>query len=214
MAVREFADISDYQERFDAGRYAAAGHLLVAIKATEGTSGLQSKYAERVAAAHGRGLGVWHYHFAHPDTDPGEGGEASHFWTNVRPHFHAGDRLVLDVELRHPGGPAGLIAYTSTLDARLLHISGQASILYTYDALLRETGPKFRTKSGEVWLAKYGGWVWPLGGGRRMIARQYTDGEAGGDPKRYAGIGQCDGDRLQRWYFRQLLRERRRRGKS
>jgi GH25 family lysozyme M1 (1,4-beta-N-acetylmuramidase) len=207
----QFADISDYQDRFNAASYAAAGHTLVAIKATEGTGWVSATHAARCAAAHAHGLEVWHYHFAHPDTDPSEAGEAGHFWRTVRPHFHPGDRLVLDIELRHPDGPAGLARYTTALDSRLIHISGVHAAGYTYDALFRETGGIWQISSGDWWIANYNGRPSRLGHGRRMIAWQQNDGEVGPGPKRYAGIGQCDGDRLQYWYARRLAKERARR---
>jgi GH25 family lysozyme M1 (1,4-beta-N-acetylmuramidase) len=206
--VREFADISSYQDVVRASRYAAAGHALLAVKATEGTSWVDPNHGENAARAHGAGLDVWHYHFAHPDTDPDAVGEVSHFWRTVRPHYQPGDRLVLDVELHHPEGPAGLVRYTHALDTHVIRISGVHPVLYTYDALLRETGPTWQVVSGDWWIANYGGRVRRLGYGRRMIAQQYTDGTVGGDPKRFAGIGQCDGDRLQRWYARRLAKER------
>lgn len=212
--VREFADVSAYQDRFEATRYRASGHVVVALKATEGTDWTDPTHAARAQAAHGAGLDVWHYHFAHPDTDPDAVGEAAHFWAVAKPHYQAGDRLVLDVELHHPGGAAGLVRYTAALDAHLHHISGVHPVLYTYDALLRETGPSWQVSSGDWWVANYSRKPARLGSGRRMIAWQYTDGEVGGDPKRFAGIGQCDGDRLSFWYSRQVVADRRRRGKS
>lgn len=211
---RTFADLSSYQERFNAAQYSRAGHRLVMLKATEGVDWIDPTHADRAAAAHGYGLDVWHYHFAHPDTDPSSVGEAAHFWQVVRPHYQPGDRLVLDIELHHPDGPGGLVTYTTELDRHVINISGVHPAAYTYDALLRETGARWQVVSGDWLIANYGGRVRRLGAGRRMVSQQYTDGQVGGKPQRFAGIGQCDGNRLAWWYSRKLAAERRRRHKA
>lgn len=190
MSAPTFADLSDYQPRFEAVQYRKGGHPLVALKATEGTDWISSVWEQRARAAHEAGLPVWHYHFCHPDTDPDGTGEAAHFWRTVAPHFHNGDRLVLDIELHHPQGAAGLVIYTHRVDQRLTTISDQQAIAYTYSALLDETGPAWNVASREWWIANYGSRVWTAGRNRRLVAQQFTEHE------RFAGIGTCDGNRL------------------
>lgn len=185
-----FADLSEYELRFDAGAYRKAGHLLVMLKATEGQTWVDPSYAEKVLHARQWGLEVWHYHFAHPDTNPDERGEAAHFWRTVQPHYRPGDRLVLDVELHHPDGAAGLVRYTATLDQRLHSISGQLAILYTYLALIRETGPKWQVQSRQWHVADYSSLVRSIGAGRQVIAQQTSDHVY------FAGIGYSDGNVL------------------
>lgn len=206
MYSRTFADVSEYQQPPRMSRYAATGALLIAIKATEGTDWIDPRYVENVTHAHGAGLAVWHYHFAHPDSDPDAVGEAGHFWRTVEPHYHPGDRLVLDIELHHPEGAAGLCRYTAALDQHLIRISGIHAVAYTYDALLRETGPHWQVVSGDWWIANYGGRVRRLGAGRRMVAQQIADNA------RVPGIlGPVDQSRLQLWYARQYAKRLHRR---
>src|SRR5258708_28077374 len=112
MANRLFADISDYQERFDALAYVRGGHRLVMIKATEGVDWASINHGPRADAAHGAGLHVWHYHFAHPDSDPDAIGEAAHFWRQTRPHYHPDARPRLHSELPHPHPPPHLLKHT------------------------------------------------------------------------------------------------------
>lgn len=183
-------------------RYAASGALLIACKATEGTTWVDPTHAENARNAHGAGLAVWHYHFARPDADPDAVGEAGHFWSTVKPLYKPGDRLVLDIELQHPAGPAGLVAYTHALDGHLHHISGVHAVAYTYDSLLRETGRSWQVSSGDWWIASYGKRPARLGAGRRMVAWQQTDAA------RFPGIaGTVDGDLLAFWYGRKYARQ-------
>lgn len=211
MIDRRFADVSEFQPELNAHRYRAAGPRLIAVKATQGTDWTDPTYIEKVTHAHEAGLLVWHYHFADVASDPGEDGEAAHFWRTVKPHFHPGDRLVLDIEQRHPDGAEGLIGYTRKLDSRLHNISAQAAIGYTFDALLRETGPGWQVISGDWWIANYGGRVRRLGAGRRMLAQQTAEGHPGEQATRFPGIGYADVDRLQLWYALRLSRQLRRR---
>jgi lysozyme len=211
MANRLFADVSNYNERFDAHAYVKGGHQLVMILATDGVVFTSPKYVDQANHAHEAGVAVWHYHFCRPEVDPAATGEASHFWTVVKPHYRPGDRLVLDVERRHPGGAKGLIDYTHSLDGKLQKISGVHAVAYTYDSLLREVGHRWQVSSGDWHVASYGSRPAPLGWGRRMVAWQYTDGLVGPEPHRFAGIGPCDGNRLAFWYARKLQRAARRR---
>lgn len=214
MASRWFVDISNYTERFEAHRYAAGGSPLVAILATDGLDFTSDRHATDAAHAHEAGLIVWHYHFARPEADPAGAGEAAHFWQHARPHYQPGDRLVLDLERHHPSGRAGLISYTHQLAGRLHNISGVHAVGYTYDSLLRETGPGWQVASSDWWIASPSYRPRRLGAGRRMIARQTRLDGAGVGPERFPGVTGFDVDQLALWYSRRLARERRRRGKA
>lgn len=210
MNRRVFPDVNNFTARFEAHQVASAGALVVGILATDGLVFTSPTYAEQVTRAHEAGLAVWHYHFARPEQNPSGTGEMGHFWRTVREHWRHGDRLVLDVERMHPKGAEALVGYVHHLDAMLHKISGVAEACYMPDSLFRQCGPKLRTISGDFWIASWGGKVARLGGRRRMIAQQISNGQEGFEPFRYPGIGACDTNRLQAWETRRLLRERRR----
>lgn len=211
MDPRYFVDISNYSSRFQAHLYHGAGPLLVAILATDGERFVSDRHGIDAEDAHSAGLIAWHYHFARPEMDPDAIGEAAHFWQTVKPHWRAGDRLVLDVERQHPRGLTGLIKYVRELDVKLHHISGQEAIGYTYDSLLRECGPMLQVLSRQWWIAKPDGILWPLGAGRRCLARQVRLDGYGKGPLHVPGVVGFDVDQLKRWYLRELRRELRRR---
>jgi GH25 family lysozyme M1 (1,4-beta-N-acetylmuramidase) len=214
MDARIFPDINNFTERFNAHQVASGGALVVGILATDGVGFTSPTYAEQAQHAHGAGIPVWHYHFCRPEQDRLGVDETPHFWRVVKPHFHRGDRLVLDVERSHPQGLAQLRRYVHMLDERLHELSGIHQATYIPDSLFRALGPELQTRSGDFWIASWGGRVARLGHGRRMIAQQISNGQEGSQPFRYPGIGACDTNRLQRWYVRRLQRERRERSKG
>jgi GH25 family lysozyme M1 (1,4-beta-N-acetylmuramidase) len=214
MDRRIFPDISNFTGRFEAHQAASAGGLLVGILATDGLGFMSPSYAQQAAHAHEAGLRVWHYHFARPEVNPRGNGEASHFWSTAKRHYRPGDRLSLDVERTHPrdtaDGPAlQLRAYIEHVDRQLHQVSGIHQVAYMPDSLFRACGPGLQVLSGDFWIASWGGNVARLGGRRRMVAQQISNGQEGFEPFRYPGIGACDTNRLQRWYLRQLLKSKR-----
>lgn len=198
-----FADVSDFQSRFDAHAYKRAGHVLVAIKAGEGIEGGgASLYPIRATAAHAAGLHVWHYWFAHPGESAAAQVARLHVVTS--PHYRAGDRTVIDIET----GNSGKAAAWCREAADALHKLGRNPIGYTYASYLAEGGAALASCFDWWWVADYDGTVRkrrpsiPAGRslihnhGPILVAKQYTDGEAGAEPHRYSGIGQCDGSVL------------------
>lgn len=208
MDVRIFPDINNFTERFQAHQVRAAGALVIGVLASDGESFVSPSYAQQVAHAHEAHLQVWHYHFCRPESDPNAIGEMGHFWKTVRGHYKRGDRLVLDVERNHPAGPMGLVKYVHRCDHVLHQLSGIHQVTYMPDSLFRSCGSGLQTLSKEFWIASWGGRVARLGAGRRMIAQQINDGQDGYPPLRYPGIGSCDMNRLQLWYTRRLMRQR------
>ena len=207
MNARIFPDVNNYTSRYQAVHVATAGAMLVAILATDGSGFVSPKYAEQARHTHEAGLSVWHYHFCRPELHPDGGGELGRFWEIVKPQYHAGDRLVLDVERMHPGGAGELVRYVKHEDAMLHEISGVHEIAYMPDSLFRQCGAGLNTLLDEYWIASWGGHVKRLGGRRRMVAQQISNGSEGSRPMSYPGIGSCDTNELQVWYRRQLGRE-------
>jgi lysozyme len=195
MTDNLFADISSNNAGFTAKSYVEAGHLAVAIKATEGLTYINPKYKPWLTDAHRHKLAVFHYHFARPENGNPDG-QAKHFWDTVKPHFkRPGDYVVVDVET---GGSAAK-AWTTEFDRHLTKISGTHPVLYTFLAMYNEQ--HLTIGSDRVWIAAWGannpaGADWKLGA-HQLWAWQYTDGVNGPPPHSFAGIpGTCDGSRL------------------
>jgi lysozyme len=189
-----FADVSSNNPSFNAVQYASAGHLLIAIKATQGATYVNPSYGRWCVDAHRCRLAVAHYHFV-DGVDPVA--EAQHFWAETRPHYVAKtDRLVVDIEdpaLQKLGRDAP--GWLHSFDRELHRLSGVWAEGYTFkDALT----PDLRLTSGKWWVASYGN-QWPSGARRALPngslwAWQYADGGPAGPagPRGAAGIGACD----------------------
>jgi GH25 family lysozyme M1 (1,4-beta-N-acetylmuramidase) len=95
-------DISSYQTNINWQKVKAAGISVAMMKATEGTSFVDSSYAKNRAAANKLGIKVGEYDFARPGTsgggvDANARAEARHFLQNA--HLKSGDLLPeLDLE--------------------------------------------------------------------------------------------------------------------
>jgi hypothetical protein len=205
-ARRLVADISDFQGKFDERAYASAGHMVLALKAGEGNGhGGARNYAPRADRAHAVNCAVFHYWFCHPEE--AHESQMNLFWDTVRPHFRKGDALVLDIEIGfpHQAGIWGTNAYR--------YLAGRSgggdpsrghhAIGYTYEAFLADS-----LQIPNIWLAAYRN-NRPrsnLGGGRKRVMWQYTDGIFGPFPHGFAGIGQCDGSLLNPRFARQIAK--------
>ena len=196
MTDNHFADISANNASFNAKEYAAAGHLAIAIKATEDKDYVSPSYVKWVTDAHNHKLAVFHYCFARPERG-GADAQADHFWHTVKPHFHRpGDYVIVDIETGHPATGAG---FAKEYDNHLKRISGTHPKLYTFESYLDEGHVAVSSK--EVWLAAWGkerpgGNSWKYAG-QMLWAWQFTDGVNGPQPHTFAGVsGPCDGSQL------------------
>lgn len=203
---RYFADISNNNGTFNAKEYAHSGHILIAIKATEGVGPVQNVYVERVNEAHSSKLVVAHYHFARPDNHANGKSEAISFAKGIAGHVRKNDILVLDLETR---GKVNMQTYMRQFETELhRHYPHYPMVLYTYSSFLSEYSLK--PASNRLWIANYSGKIMPLLIGVKNWAHQFTDGKLGAKPHTCKGIGQCDVSRLN---MRSYLRLRRVRGK-
>src|SRR5438309_1441589 len=87
-----FVDLSSNNQggvaALNAREYSSAGHLLVALKSTEGEAYVNPDWGPQVNDAHAHRLGVLHYHFLRPDQGTSPTLEARHFWNTVRGGFN------------------------------------------------------------------------------------------------------------------------------
>src|ERR1700722_5693356 len=116
-----FADISSNNPTFNAKEYAAAGHVIVAIKASEGTSFADPKHRGWCLAAGMHHLAVIHYHFGRPDRSSGSE-EADFFLEVTKGLLGPRDYVVYDGERASNGefglDPAHCRDFDRTIQAR------------------------------------------------------------------------------------------------
>lgn len=97
-AAQLMADIYEGTPSFDARAYHAAGHRVIAIKASEGQTEKDSKHDERCDEAHAAGLSVVHYHFGRPDDGNTPEQEGENFIRSMGHRLRKGDWVALDFE--------------------------------------------------------------------------------------------------------------------
>lgn len=194
MPDLKFADLSNNQAQpIDWAQYKAAGHVLIGLKATEGTGFKDATHNPRARYAHQRGIHVAHYHFAHAGESAGV--QADVFWTKVKPVHGRHDYCVLDIE---DGGRDGktmqeVVDWCRQFELAFFKVSGyRRPIVYSNEAFLRQLrNLGYRPGSGKAWIAAYGPHK-PSLPGIQTWSWQYTDGTQGPLPHSCAGIGKCD----------------------
>lgn len=206
MTSRYFADISSNNRAFDAETYSIHGHVLVAIKATEGDTYDDPKYLQWVIEAHRHGVAVVHYHFGRPDLHPSPAGEAKHFLDTVLHHTGPRDYLALDLERPAIGGWNHDPAWSMGFDRYVQDHSRFHTVLYMSQSDLEASDAWLAGDNRRVWVADWGVTPSVAPKGYTVLLRQYTDGIIGPQPHSFAGIGACDGDYMSRELHERLTR--------
>ena len=195
---RYFADLSSNNTTFEPVHYREAGHLLVALKATEGQDFKDPHYADRCVEAHRAGLRVVHYHFCRPDNHPRGLDEAREFYMTIRKYLKPTDLVAMDIEVQGARAWWQIVRYSREFYHELAELAGKSPIVYSYTSYLTQAGPGMRMPHGRYWVADYAArlklppWL------HRAWAWQRTDGESGPEPHQCAGIGRCDVSLLNR----------------
>lgn len=185
---RYMADISSNNGTVHLDAYAAAGHAMIAIKATEGAHYYNPFHQDQCQEAHHAGLTITHYHFCRPGQHD-IGAELRAFRTRYIRGWRKGDYVALDLELTE-GQDAQV--YARSFLAEIQRFTGHPPILYTYQSFREEHLQGLQWKGNRWWIADYaaepplqferdGRWAW-----------QFTDGVNGPEPHECAGIGRCD----------------------
>jgi lysozyme len=172
-------DVSAFQRSISWRAIAAAGIEFGFIKATEGTSYVNSSYESHRRAARRRKISVGAYHFAHPDFDDGPEAEADHFLEVAAPQ--AGDLLpVLDLE-RFGSTRRETARWAKRWLKRVEKRIGEPPILYTYSSFAQSlVGHERGLTPFPLWLANYGKndgrahRVAPVGEWTSIAVHQYT----------------------------------------
>lgn len=199
-----FADISNNNATFDAAAYRAAGHVFIAIKASEGVNFRDPRHRSFCLAAGLHHIGIAHYHFARPDLGNSPDAEAQLFLETALPLAGPRDYLVLDMERgtlqRDPG-------WAKAFDAAVRKRSRFSTILYGSRSWLEAA-------HADEWLAgaplRFWDADWSSGRdfapeGGMCVMRQSSDGVFGPEPHQVAGIGSCDVNHLRGGFAARVL---------
>jgi len=204
-----FADVSAFQPEVHMDEYAAAGHLLIAVKATEGLSYVNPFHRGQCFAAGGKHVAVVHYHFGRPDLGNSAVAEAEHFLSATSGLLGPYDYVVVDIERATPEGWSHDPAWSAEFDGTIRARSRFRTIIYASRSVLQQSdGWLGDSPVKRVWDAAYSSEPDYAPPGYTVAFRQFTDGQLGPEPHSFAGIGACDGNRMSRAIFNHLVQYR------
>lgn len=126
----EGIDVSHWQGPIDWTQVSAAGERFAYVKASEGTTFVDSMYLANRDQARAVGMSVGAYHFAQPGIEPGDAiAEADHFVATALPT--GGDLLpVLDLERSGGLSQVDLIAWVQGYMDELYRLTGVHGVIY------------------------------------------------------------------------------------
>jgi lysozyme len=173
---------------------ADSGILGIIHKATEGTTFVDAKFAERRSAARAAGLFWGSYHFGvSGDVDA----QVKHFLDVASPA--PTDLLVLDFEPNPREGTMSL-KEAEEFVGKIHDQTKRLPCLYSGQSFLQEqlrNHPDTILKNCHLWIARYSSALPQLPAPfSDFILWQYTDGNAGSQPHQVPGIGRCDRDKF------------------
>jgi lysozyme len=187
--TRYFVDLSSNNASFDAKAYAAAGHVLVGIKVSQGTGYVNPKWVGWAKDAHANHVSLLLYHFADAVGGDGTAGGASQAQFFIDQINKAGlylakhDAICLDVEqLSNLKDPVG---FRKGFEAKIRALGFKNLVVYSDAGYLTQFGVGLKpSQGGRIWAAAYpnlpsGWWSLPWG----AWAHQYTQtGSVAGIP--------------------------------
>lgn len=203
-----FADRSDNNPAPDFELYAQAGHILCALKATEGVDHVDPKHQQWSMQAHAAKVAVCHYHFCRPSIDTTVDAEAELFTKVLSGTLTQTGLIALDIEVEHPDGIRATNAYANAFSREILRAYRLLPIVYTGLSFLEAHGPDLLLSGQSVWVAAWGPTPVLPSWAKRLWAWQYTNGEIGPYPHAMAGMGVGDGSRLSGPAYRRVKRHR------
>jgi GH25 family lysozyme M1 (1,4-beta-N-acetylmuramidase) len=200
-------DVADYQHPSGTAitwaNVRASGRTFAIVKATEGTSYVNSYVTSDSAGARVAGLTVGLYHFARPTLTAGSPtadavAEADHFAAQV--NAVGGTQLppTLDLEVTGGLGTNQLAAWTGTFLTRLQADTGRRPMIYTGPYFWNDDVASSAFGTYALWEAEYTSAAAPMAvrGWSSWSMWQYTDGSFG-SPAAVPGItGTVDRDEV------------------
>lgn len=140
-------DLSSNNGAVDLKKHWDAGHRILILKVTEGTSYVWQQSHVLAAQWHSYGGVVWHYHFL----SPGDGAaQADWFWDHVKNDRAVGDLFVVDVETKGDTG-----AEVNTFIDRVRVYDSRQGLIYGSPSFLT-TNQICKHAGWWLWLAEYG----------------------------------------------------------
>lgn len=188
-SYRLMADVSSNNGLISVPNYSRAGHVVLAVKATQGIGYVNPFHLSQCNLAHDFGLTVVHYHYCEVGNSIEQ--EIAHFRNTYIRAWRPGDYACFDIEVN------GLTtSYADVILRKYYQDTQREPLLYTYQSFFDNQLKGVKIPGNRVWLANYSPVVIRLPRPYILWAKQYTDGTLGPGPHFYSGIGNCDGSEI------------------
>jgi len=144
-------DVSHWQGVIDWQQVKASGVQFAFIKASEGTSFVDSKLRVNAASASAAGIKIGFYHYSHPTNDPIR--EVNHFLNTVK-GLPCDLPLVLDLEEHKGLSRLHITAFAEKWLEEIQRQTKKSPLLYTYTSFASSfLNPSL--KKWPIWIAQY-----------------------------------------------------------
>ncbi len=148
-------DVSHWQGNVNWTKVKNSGIIFAFVKATEGTSYVDSDFEENMEKAHAAGLYVGAYHFAEPENYNAKEA-AEHFVDTIEPYLKSGYlRPVLDLEEGSSLGKESLSSWINEFMIEVFNLTGIKPIIYT-NPNYAENYLDSSVSQWNLWIANYG----------------------------------------------------------
>lgn len=193
MSINVVVDISHHNGNVDLTAAQQAGLVGVIHKVTEGTGFLDNKYTTNRQKAAAAGLLWGAYHFGNNS----DGAAQADFFLSKA---NADDQTLLVLDYEPNGNSTMTLAQAKAFVQRVKAVTGRFPGLYSGNLIKEQLGgkpPDPVLSQCFLWLAQYAPQptqipqTWAT-----WTFWQYTNGEAGPQPRTMAGIGKCDRDQF------------------
>jgi lysozyme len=156
----EGIDVSHWQGVINWAAVAGAGIAFAYMKATEGRTFVDDRFAANWAAAKANGIARGAYHFGRPGTDPVA--QARHFYNTVRPG--SGDLpLCLDIEATDSQTPTQVRNWIQRFVTEIKRRMGRPPVIYTgYFFWQDNAGNSPNNYDTMLWMARWSTTPLPL----------------------------------------------------
>ncbi|NPA75476.1 MAG: SH3 domain-containing protein [Euryarchaeota archaeon] len=149
-------DVSHYQGTVNWTEVYQDGYRFAFVKATEGTTYVDSEFTANIKNAARAGLYVGAYHFAEPTTYNATA-EAQHFLDVISPYLTSGHLFpVLDLEEGSSLGKTALSNWANEFMNYIYEKTGIRGIIYTNSNYAESYLDSSLAKNWSLWIAEYG----------------------------------------------------------
>lgn len=167
--MKKFLDLSEHNIINDYNQFATSDLTSVVLKATEGTTWVDSLYRGKYNNLRGK-VKIGFYHFLTSTSEPET--QAENFYNNIKDYPY---QVVPVVDVEQGSLSSMAENYTERFINRFRELSGQTCMIYSYYYYIKDNFSLAFRKRFNWWIASYGTSTMPNIEGCNLVAWQYSE---------------------------------------